>query len=197
MVVLVLLLCFTICIFISHFLPQFRRSDYSTGNLYMDSVVTYWYSQNKLYTENQTVMTKSRLYARDFLCGEQSRLFIATSSFAVVATVFGILAVIFTALLMMSFCHWAMEVIVLVLTLLAGVWCVPAFGMLTWGFCHDFCSNNMLKIVRAYRDNGFQLVEGYVLLCVAGLGYFVVALIEVVAFCIVGHSGGGASAAPK
>lgn len=178
---LVLLACFTACIVLSNFFPQFRSTTTTTVAT-QKRTLTYWYQQSTMTMDGEQVM-KARTYTHTLQCGDQRRMFVATCSLAVAASGLGALAALFTIFWMLPCCRFAMGVLVFLLTLFAGLCCAGAFGMLLWGFFRGYCVDSTTDAVTAYRADGFEMVEGFVLLCVAGLGFFALALLEAIGYC--------------
>lgn len=182
LLLLVLLACFTACIVLSNFFPQFRSTTAASSSLQQKRTLTYWYVQSKVTLDGEEV-AKARTYTHAFQCGEQQRMFVATCSLAVAASGLGALAAVFTLFWMLPCCRFAMGVMVFLLTLFAGLCCAGVFGLLTWGFFRGYCVGSATDAVTPYREGGYEMVEGFVLLCVAGLGFFALALLELIGYC--------------
>lgn len=194
---LVLLLCFTACIVLSNFFPLFRSTTTNAAGATQKLSVFYWYHETTVKGGADAVDTKSRVYSRNLQCDVERKMFIAACSLSAAASALGALAAIFSIFWMLPCCRCAMGAIVFLFTLLAGFCCAGVFGMMTWGFFRGFCQLTPATAVPALANSGYNMVEGYVLLCAAGLGFFLMALLEAIGFCCARCCAACASASRK
>lgn len=182
---LVLLLCCTACMVLSHFFALFRLTETSGNATTTKYVVNYWYVQSTATSGADGDAAKARVYTRDLACMPARRVYVASYALAIAAAALGALAAVFTLFWMLPCCRCAMGAFVFVLTLLAAACCGGVYALVTYAYYTDFCVGDLAMHVAAPHRLDYSVVESYILVCCAGLGFVLLAFVEAVAYCCV------------
>lgn len=180
--VVVLLAMFTACVTCSILFPIFRTTVTDTSGSETYITYYYWYLEESVRAPTG-MWTVHRIYTRDIACQQMHDYYIWASSLSVASAGLGGLATLLGAAWISVGYSAGLSSLIFVLTFISFACSGSVVGLMAYAYCNDFCASSRTSAARAPQAAGFNIVEGYILLCVAVGGFAVLLLTQAIGFC--------------
>ncbi|CAG9572084.1 hypothetical protein LMJF_16_0500 [Leishmania major strain Friedlin] len=178
---LILMVLFTGCIIASILLPIFRKESNDTAQAKVN--VFFWHNDSVVTTGTPPELLITRIYTRNLLCMKARVLFLLMSGLSVMAAAVAVVACLMLACWTTAGYSICISATSLVLSIFAMLFSIAVLAASTVVFKQDFCVNNTGTHLLAPQKNGYRLVEGFFLLCIAVGGFLFMFVTLVVCLC--------------
>ncbi|CAC9474710.1 hypothetical protein, unknown function [Leishmania infantum JPCM5] len=180
-ILLILMVLFTGCIIASILLPIFRKESNDT-DMAMRRVF-FWYNETVRTSDSPPEDLIMRFYTRNLLCLKARALFLLMSALSLMAAGVAVVVCLMLACWTTAGYSICISVTSLVLSIFAMLFSMVVLAASTVVFKQDFCVNQTEAYLQAPQKNGYRLVEGFFLLCIAVGGFLLMFITLVVCLC--------------
>lgn len=183
---LVAVMLLTACMTCSILFPVLRKTETDTsGSVTTRETVYYWYweTSNSSTATSGTPAPVRRRYTRDLDCDRARAFYTASSALSVSAAgLGGVTALVISCWSAAGF-NYSIGVSALLLTFLTMACAVVVLAFTVYGYTNGFCDDDAQPIAGSTKEGGYKLVEGFILLCVAAGGLFLLTVAEAIGLC--------------
>ncbi|KAK7197694.1 hypothetical protein NESM_000721200 [Novymonas esmeraldas] len=164
---LILLLLFTACATCAILFPQYRRTSESNSN--STDTVYFWYRQSTASIAGVPSIVIGRTYSYNLLCQQGQVYYTVTAALSVAAAAFLGASTLFTACWINSRTEDGLIVTSVFMTFMGLACAAVTVALTAYTYVTTVCQGELTEM-KAAKDNGFNLVEGFYLICIAAGG---------------------------